>query len=313
MDYTTLGRTRLRVSRMGLGCGGHSRLGLSANLGDDNAIRIVREAIDLGVNLVDTAEGYRTEEVVGKALEGIRREDVILCTKAGVHWEEHYSSRQETRMRVDACLTRLKTEYVDIFHVHGVRPEHYAYARDEIYPILAELKAKGKIRFIGITEQFGGDTAHEMLPGALDDDLWDVAMIGFSILNQSARELIFPKTQSQNVGTLDMFAVRKALSDPRTLRELMTNLVARGEVDPASFDPEAPLDFLAAEGVASSITEAAYRFCRWEPGMDVVLSGTGNVEHLRENVKAINGPPLPSSIVERLQTMFRGVSSVSGN
>lgn len=313
MDYTTLGRTGLRVSRMGLGCGGHSRLGLSANRGEENAIRIVREAIDLGVNLIDTAEGYRTEEVVGKALADIRREDVVLCTKAGVHWEDRYATPEETRMRVDACLKRLNTDYVDIFHVHGVRPEHYAYARDEIHPVLTQLKAQGKIRFIGITEQFGGDTAHEMLPIALDDDLWDVAMIGFNILNQSARDLIFPKTQARNVGTLDMFAVRKALSDPLALRELMAGLVGRGEVDPNSFDPETPLDFLLANGIASSVTEAAYRFCRWESGVDVILSGTGNVEHLRENVKSINGPPLPPATIERLQTMFHGVKSVSGN
>jgi len=313
MDYTTLGRTGLRVSRMGLGCGGHSRLGLSAGKGDENAIRIVREALDLGINFIDTAEGYGTEEVVGKGIAGEDRDKIVISTKAGVHWQERYATPAETRLRVNDCLRRLQTDYIDIFHIHGVRPEDYAYARDGILPVLLQLKAEGKIRFVGITEQFGGDTKHEMLTRAVLDDLWDVAMVGFSILNQSARNPILVETQRRNVGTLDMFAVRRALSNPVSLKELMSELVKRGEVDADLFSPENPLGFLVEDGVAVSVPEAAYRFCRWEPGIDVVLSGTGIAEHLRENVRALEGPSLPRNVVERLRVLFERVDSVSGN
>ena len=88
MEYTVLGRTELRVSRMGLGGGGHSRLGLSQGKTEDAAEQIVKEALNLGVNFIDTAESYTTEEVIGRALKSTPRDEVILSTKAGVEWQD---------------------------------------------------------------------------------------------------------------------------------------------------------------------------------------------------------------------------------
>jgi aryl-alcohol dehydrogenase-like predicted oxidoreductase len=81
MEYTTLGKTGLKVSVAGLGCGGFSRLGLSAGKTEDEAVLLVREAVDMGVNLIDTAPIYGTEVIVGKALKFIPRQSVDL--KAG--------------------------------------------------------------------------------------------------------------------------------------------------------------------------------------------------------------------------------------
>jgi L-galactose dehydrogenase len=61
------------------------------------------------------------------------------------------------------------------------------------------------------------------------------------------------------------------------------------------------------------LTEAAYRFCRYEPGMDVVLSGTGSIAHLEDNARALNLPPLPQAALDRVNKLFAGVDSVSGN
>ena len=82
MEYTTLGRTGLKVSVAGLGCGGFSRLGLGTGKSEADAIAIIREALDLGVNLFDTAAAYGTEPVLGKALAGVPRDKVVICTKA---------------------------------------------------------------------------------------------------------------------------------------------------------------------------------------------------------------------------------------
>ncbi len=311
MQYTELGRTAMKVSRMGLGCGGHSRLGLGTGHDQEHAASIVREAISLGVNFIDTAESYGTESAVGKGISGVARDQLVLSTKAGIGWQDRNSTRQELRDRVHACLNRLGTDYIDIFHLHGVRVENYAYGRDELVPELQRLKEEGKIRSIGITEAFGPDPKHQMLTPAVKDDCWDVVMVGFNILNQSARERIFPITTQKGIGTLCMFAVRKALSNPEILRKVMSDLAAEGLVKPGSFDPNAPLGFL--EEVAGSISEAAYRFCRWEPGLDVILSGTGNLEHLRANAASINAGPLPEEVVERLRTLFARVDTVSGN
>ncbi len=81
MEYTTLGRTGLRVSMAGLGCGGPSRLGRRDNKSDEECIALVRQALDLGVNFVDTAESYGTEEIVGKAIAAVPREKIIVSTK----------------------------------------------------------------------------------------------------------------------------------------------------------------------------------------------------------------------------------------
>ncbi len=83
MEYTILGRTGLRVSVAGLGCGGFSRLGLGTGKSEAHAIGIIREAIDLGVNLFDTAAAYGTEGVLGRALRGVPREKVDRIHRKG--------------------------------------------------------------------------------------------------------------------------------------------------------------------------------------------------------------------------------------
>lgn len=211
------------------------------------------------------------------------------------------------RSRVEASLRRLKTDHIDIFHLHGVLPEEYEHGRNVLLPELLRLRDEGKIRFVGITEGFIHDTNHEMLSKAVVVDPWDVVMVGFNILNQSARNRVFGATLERGIGTLCMFAVRRALTRPGALLEVIGSLIERDEVDRADFDMENPLGFL------HDVTDAAYRFCRYEPGIDVILSGTGNVEHLQRNASSICADPLPDEVSMRLRRIFARASSVSGN
>ena len=311
MDYVLLGKTGLQPSAMGLGCGGHSRLGLSQGKSESEAVAVVQAALDLGITFIDTAEGYRTESVVGIALESTPRASVILSTKAGVGWQDRRCNASELRERVHASLNRLGTDYIDVFHLHGVRLDQYEYACDELVPELLKLKTEGKIRFLGITEAFIPEPDHKMLSRAVLDDCWQVIMVGFNILNQSAREVVLRVAQQKEIGTLCMFAVRRALSQPDALREVLNQLLLEGLL--GSADADHALSFLTDTGIAGSLQEAAYRFCRWEPGMDVILSGTGSVDHLRANAYSLSLPALPDEVLVRLQAMFAGVDSVSGN
>ncbi|GIV76809.1 aldo/keto reductase [Litorilinea aerophila] len=313
MDYVTLGRTGLRASVIGLGAGGPSRLGQSTGRSEAESVAVVRRALDLGINFIDTAQAYGTEPIVGKALRSVPREQVILSTKMGIFRDGQPVPPAEVAAGVEESLRRLGVDYLDIFHLHGVQVHQYDHAINHVVPVLLRLREQGKIRWLGITESFGSDTRHEALRRALADDCWDVMMVGFNLLNQSARTLIFPQTQARNIGVLIMFAVRRALSNPERLRATLQQLVAAGQVDPAELDLEDPLGFLLHEGGASSLPEAAYRFCRYEPGVHVVLSGTGNVAHLEENVRALLQPPLPPADVARLRALFGRVDSVSGN
>jgi aryl-alcohol dehydrogenase-like predicted oxidoreductase len=317
MDYVALGRTGLRASVMGLGGGGHSRLGQQAGASLEQSVAIVERALELGINFIDTAEAYGTEEVIGRALQHKSRDAIILSTKKSIKDGERLITPLELAQGLEASLRRLGTDRVDVYHLHAVRADHYDYARDMLVPELLKLQEQGKIRFLGITEAFAPDPAHQMLQRAVLDDCWDVVMVGFNILNQSARERIFPHTMQRGIGVLNMFAVRRAFSQPDKLREIVADLLQQGILPEsvgrdAGLNESEPLQFLLEQGSAQSLPDAAYRFCRAEPGIHVVLSGTGNLRHLEENVEPILRPPLSEKYRERLLKMFAGVDTVSG-
>lgn len=312
MEYTTLGKTGLRVSVLGLGGGGHSRLGASTGATGDESAAIVRRALELGINFVDTAEAYGTESLVGQGLRGVDRASVVLSTKKTMTDGEQVITPTQLTQGLEASLARLGTDYVDIYHLHGVRADQYDYALAELVPALLKLRDEGKIRFLGITEAFASDPGHRTLSRAVTDSCWDVMMVGYNILNQSARDRVLARALTQDIGMLCMFAVRDALSRPEKLRETVRNLAEDGLIPADQMDLDDPLGFVTREGVAETLPEAAYRFCRAEPGIHVVLSGTGNPRHLEENVASILKPPLPSDMSERLRTLFARVDTVSG-
>ena len=312
MEYTTLGRTGLKVSVAGLGCGGPSRLGMRENKSEKDCIALVRQALDLGVNFLDTAESYGTEGIVGKAIGTVPREEVVLSTKKGFPLADPNNPAKEARKGLEQSLKRLRTDYIDIYQIHGVEPADYPYAF-ELFSHLAKFREEGKIRFIGITEAFVEDPAHRMLQQALEHDCWDVVMFGFNMLNQLARTAVLTKTLERGVGVLVMFAVRRALSRPARLKEVWAELKQKGLVNTDRCDPDNPLDFLIKEGKASTIPEAAYRYCRHEPGVHVVLTGTGNPEHLKANIESLLKPPLPDPVLCRLHEVFGKVKGFTGN
>jgi aryl-alcohol dehydrogenase-like predicted oxidoreductase len=310
MDYVNLGATGLRVSVLGLGGGGHSRLGQRTGAAEADSVALVRRALALGVTFVDTAEAYGTEAIVGAALRDVRRSDVVLSTKKSMSAEGRPITAAELARGLDASLERLGTDYVDIYHLHSVRADQYDYAVAELVPELLRLRDAGKLRFLGITESFVSDPGHTMLARAVHDDYWDVVMVGFNMLNQSARDRVLAETRRRGTGVLCMFAVRAALSRPEKLRETIAELVRQGLIDPEQVNLQDPLDFVAQE--AESLPDAAYRFCRAEPGIHVVLSGTGNIGHLEQNTGSILRPPLPENLRARLIELFARVDTVSG-
>jgi aryl-alcohol dehydrogenase-like predicted oxidoreductase len=314
MEYTILGRTGLKVSVAGLGCGGPSRLGLRDNLAAEaGAVSLVRQAIDLGINFLDTAQSYGTEPVVGKAIAGLPRDQLIISTKKTLPPADHSNPAEDVINGLEQSLRLIGTDYIDIYHLHGVEPKDYVFAKENLMPAMRRLRDQGKIRFIGVTEGFATDTSHQMLQQSLREDMWDVAMVGFNLLNPSARRAVFPLAAAKNVGVLDMFAVRRALSQPERLRSLFGELIQKRVISASAVDADDPLGFLLEKGVAATVPEAAYRFCRHEPGVHVVLTGTGNPEHLKANVQAILKPPLPQPALERLKKLFGELDSLTAN
>ena len=304
MDYQILGRTGLRVSVAGLGCGGFSQLGLAAGKGEAHAVSIIHQALDLGVNFFDTAAAYGTEAVLGRAIKAVRREDVVIATKAPFAVSSGRAAPETIVASLDNSLRQLDTDYVDIYQLHGVPPTAYDHARDVLAPVLLREKEKGKFRHLGISETAPHDPRHEMIARAAGDGLWEVLMVGFHMMHQSAREAVFPLTRAREIGTLLMFVVRNIFSQPERLRTTMIDLAAKGLVPSEIAASSDPLGFLVHQGGASSVPDAAYRFVRHEPGVDVVLFGTGDPEHLRTNIASILKPPLPAGDRQRLAELF---------
>ena len=310
MQYTTLGRTGLKVSVAGLGCGGFSKLGLGTGQSADHAVGIIRQALDRGVNLLDTAAVYGTEDVVGAALKFVPRDNVVVCTKASKPAEDKAFGADKVIASLDASLRRLGLDHVDVFQLHAVPPTAYAHVRDAVVPALLKERDKGKFRFLGITETAPNDVEQHMLNQAMRDDVWDTAMVAFHLMHQVARQQVFPLTQANRIGTLMMFAVRGIFARPAQLATAMRDLAAAGQVPAELGQSDDPLGFLIHPDGASSLTDAAYRYVRHEPGVDVVLFGTGDAEHLRTNIDSILKPPLPEADRARLQSLFSHLRGV---
>jgi aryl-alcohol dehydrogenase-like predicted oxidoreductase len=312
IDQIPLGRSGLTVGVAGLGCGGYSRLGDGYGLPPENAIAVVRRAIELGVTFIDTAPSYANEATIGKAIAG-QRDKVVLSTKfSTLNKEGAAIDGPAVRLSLERSLQRLGTDHVDVFAIHSVTDATYGHCRDEILPTLVDMKKEGKLRLFGLTEWFYDDTAHRMSTRAVDDDGWDYLLVGFNILNQSARRYVLPRAAARGIGVSIMFAVRRALADRRLVAGIVRHLVAEGRIDPAGIDLDDPLGFLVREGSCSSIVEGAYRYCRHESEGSVILTGTGNIHHLEENVRAINMGPLPPEHVLRLQRIFGALDTLTG-
>jgi aryl-alcohol dehydrogenase-like predicted oxidoreductase len=310
MQYTTLGGTKLRVSVAGLGTGGFSRMGLKTGKTEDESARLILEAVDLGINFIDTAPAYGTEGVVGRALKSLARDQVVIATKASVRRDGERFTPERLVASLDNSLRVMGIEHIDVFNLHGVEPEDYDYALEALAPALDVEKRKGKVRHIGVTENPIVDCTNEMLKSALRDPVWEVFMVGFHMMHQVARTNVFAHTHAKGIGTLLMFAVRSIFADPPRIEREVKELAAKGLVDPSFGAIDNPLGFLVHDEGASDLVDAAYRYARHEPGVDVVLFGTGNAGHLRSNVASLLKPSLPDADRVKLATLFGHLTGI---
>src|SRR3954462_8061122 len=150
MDNRSLGRTGVSVSPL---CLGAMMFGAWGETDHDESIRIIHAALDAGVNFVDTADVYsrgESEEIVGKALAGGRRDDVVLATKVhgkmGDDPNEFGNSRRWIVREVENSLRRLGTDWIDLYQIH--RPEDDTDI-DETLGALTDLVHRGKVRYVG--------------------------------------------------------------------------------------------------------------------------------------------------------------------
>ncbi|MFD6950861.1 aldo/keto reductase [Nocardiopsis sp. TSRI0078] len=154
MRTTTMGGNGPEVGRVGLGTMGMSFGYDPHGRDDDRSLGVIRRALDLGVNLIDTADAYgpfTNEELVGKAIAG-RRDDVVLATKGGLVVDENglglNGTPEHLRAAVDGSLSRLGVDHIDLYFLHRVDPE---VPLEESWGALAEAVAAGKVRSLGLS------------------------------------------------------------------------------------------------------------------------------------------------------------------
>jgi aryl-alcohol dehydrogenase-like predicted oxidoreductase len=305
MLYRTLGRTGLNVSLLGLGSGGASRLGQRYNFSSSETERLVTRALDSGVNLIDTAPTYsQSESLLGQALSGVPRDKYVLCTKfqprAG---GDQLHSPDDLRASLESSLRGLRTDFIDVFYLHGIAPASYAAVRDHFLPELTAAKQQGLIKHIGITERYQTDHHHKMAPMAISDGNFDVIMVGFNLLSPSAVTTVLPLACAHQVGIVVMCAVRSVLVNPTAVEACVREWEHDGLLQPGAVEPEAPLDWLLDEQTPS-IAAAAYKFAAAHPAVGTVLTGTASLDHFESNLQAILGPPLPTAKLQRVQDVF---------
>ena len=328
MVYRPLGRTGVQVSVASLGMGGQSRLGQATHRDRGESARVVLRALELGINLIDTAPTYNeSEALLGEVLAEVPRSEYLLATKVEPN-RTKFLSPNEIVASCERSLQRLRTDYVDLLQFHNVTLTDYPQVVERLYPTLVRLREQGKVRFVGLTERKEGrsqslatatgqvapqrqgppgDPFHQMLAQGLQDDLWDTVGLKYGVLHQTPEREMLPRAKAGQVGVLNMSSVRVALSRPDYLRGIIAEWAARGLLTPDARAPEDPLGFLLNDDVAN-IPAAGYKFAIGHEAISTVVIGTGSVAHLEGNVASILGPPLPAEQVRRLRQRFGAIA-----
>jgi aryl-alcohol dehydrogenase-like predicted oxidoreductase len=298
LQYRKLGNTGVDVSLLSYGTGGPSQFGRKTGVDDAGRARLMGRALELGVNLFDTAEAYDgAEEMLGRAMQGQKRESYLIATKWSYRLPDGPTTDPELPIRhLEQSLERLNTDYVDIFQVHGILPEHYDQWAEIFIPVMQRLQSEGKTRFLGVTEMLTMDSKHDGMSTAMEKhpDVWDSVMLKYGIMNQWAAKNAFPLAASSSTGILNMAPVRLTLTRPEKLKERMTEW---GEDEGGN-----ALDWLS-DGDASQLIRKGYQFAAEPEEVTTVISGTSSIAHLEQNVAALDGT-LTDEEFSRLKTAY---------
>lgn len=305
--YRPLGRTSLNVSLLSLGSGGAKRLGQTEGLTQGQQTAIVRRALDLGVNLIDTSANYgESESILGKALQEVPREAYILSTKWSA--ETNGTLPGDPSLLTDSLeqsLRHLGTDHVEIMFFHGPLAHQLPIIIDCFYPTMERLRDEGKIQFIGLSTQYAAEPSQVVADVALkmSPELWDVIMLKYGILNQHMAKETLPLAVEHGIGIMNMAAVRVKLPDPHLLEQLIVDWKAKGYLQKDSVPEDDPLGWLVHDDV-DSVVSAGYKFAAEHQAISTVITGTSNISHMEANASALENPSLPSADSLRIKTLF---------
>ncbi|MEV4627177.1 aldo/keto reductase [Micromonospora sp. NPDC049523] len=297
-QYRLFGNTGVRVSPLTLGA---MNFGQRGNPDHDEGVRIIHRALDEGINVVDTADVYsqgESEEIVGKALDGGRRDDVFLATKfhgqIGDNVNQFGNSRRWIFQEVERSLRRLRTDWIDLYQVHRPEPDTDF---DETLGALSDLVHQGKIRYIG-TSTFPAS--------AIVEGQWIAQRRGrervvseqppYSILARGVEREVLPVAQRYGLAVISWSPLAGGWLSGRYHRGLTEPISLRAGRQPGRFDPALPANaakLVAVEQLADlaeqaglSLIHLAIGFVLRHPAVTSAIIGPRTLEHLDSQLGA---------------------------
>ncbi|HHW5503975.1 TPA: aldo/keto reductase [Staphylococcus aureus] len=289
-QFVNLGKSDVEVFPIALGTnavGGHN---LYPNLDEEQGKDVVRQAINHGINLLDTAYIYgpeRSEELVGEVVKEYPREQIKIATKGSHEFDENQEVHQNNqpeylKQQVENSLKRLQTDYIDLYYIHF--PDDNT-PKDQAVAALQELKEQGKIKAIGVS-----NFTLDQLKEANKDGYVDVVQLEYNLLHRE-NEAVLQYCVDHQITFIPYFPLASGILagkyDENT--KFSDHRTTRRDFIPGVFE-ENVRRVKALESIAAahqtSIANIVLAFYLTRPAIDVIIPGAKRAEQVVENIKA---------------------------
>jgi aryl-alcohol dehydrogenase-like predicted oxidoreductase len=312
MEYRTLGRTGVQVSPL---CLGAMMFGAWGNADHDDAVRIIHRALDAGINFIDTADVYsagESEEIVGKALSGDRRANVVLATKVhgtmGKDPNARGNSRRWIMTEIDNSLRRLGTDYIDLYQIHRPDPSCDI---EETLSALTDLVRAGKVRYVGSSTY----PAHEIVEAQWVAERRGLTRFAceqppYSILNRGIEVDVLPVAQRYGMGVIPWSPLaggtlsgrhRRGVTPEPSHRQRLWEQRGMTRSSPGEDAKRAAAEDLSelADKFGLTMVEVALAFVINHPAVTSAIIGPRTMEHLESQLTATD-VSLPEELLDAI-------------
>jgi aryl-alcohol dehydrogenase-like predicted oxidoreductase len=322
MEHRQLGRTGVSVSKF---CLGAMMFGAWGNPDHDESIRIIHTTLDAGINFIDTADVYghgESEEIVGKALAGGRRDDVILATKfhnaMGEDPNQQGNSRRWIMRAVEDSLRRLGTDWIDLYQVHRLDPRTDI---EETLSALSDLVHQGKVRYIG-TSTFPASHIVEAQWVARDRHLprFVTEQPPYSILVRAVEADVLPTCLRHGMGVMSYSPLTGGWLSGRWRKDTGQQSSSRASRLPERFDLSNPLNERKLDAVEElarladeagiTLIELAIAFVLNHPAITAALIGPRTMEQLESQLTAVD-VVLDAAVLDRIDEIVSPGTTLS--
>lgn len=290
MEKRKYGKTDMEVSVLGFG---GSEIG--SGVSESDVKLLLNSALDAGLNVIDTAECYgKSEELIGNTLAH-RRDDYYLFTKCG-HAADFDAPDWDPVMleqSIDRSLKRLKTDYVDVIHLHSCSEE--VLRRGEVIEVLQRAKQAGKTRYIG----YSGDHTNALY--AINTGVFDSLETSVNIADQEAIALTIPEARKQGMGIVAKRPIANAAWTFETVGAQEYPFVYWNRLRDLNYG------FLQDEEVQKSI-ERALRFTLSIEGIDTAIVGTTKPSRWTENAALLKKGALSKEHFEAIRSRWQEIA-----